>query len=35
MIVNGYWMSTSRVNSSVMARLVVPIQAILDPLQGH
>ena len=26
---------TSRVNDSVMARLVVPIQAILDPLQGN
>ena len=26
---------TSRVNSSVMARLVVLIQAILDPLQGN
>ena len=23
-IVNGYWMSSSRVNGSVMARLVVP-----------
>ena len=26
---------TSRVNESVMARLVVPIQAIFDPLQGN
>ena len=26
---------TSRVNGSVMARLVVPIQAILYPLQGN
>ena len=26
---------TSRVNDSVMARLVVPIQAIFDPLQGN
>ena len=32
-IVNGYWMSSSRVNGSVMARLVVPVQTILDPLQ--
>ena len=41
-IVNGYWMLSSRVNGSVMtrivsvmARLVVPIQAILDPLHGN
>ena len=27
-------MSSSRVNGSVMARIVVPIQAILHPLQG-
>ena len=34
-IVNDYWMSSSRVNGSVMARLVVPIPAILDPLHGN
>ena len=26
---------TSEVNGSVMTRLVIPIQAILDPLQGN